>query len=324
MSRVDLHIHSTYSADGQYSPGELIQMARRENLEILSLTDHNSSRGCREMAGLAAQAGMKFISGIELDCRFQGTWLHVLGYGIDPDFPGFLQLEEDIIRQERANADGKIKAFENMGFGIDRAQLSRLSYKGIVWGEMIGEVILADERNARHQALEPYRPGGARSDNPMVNFDWDFCSPGQAAHFRVEFIELDEALSLIRQAGGRPVLAHPGRDVKENPDLLKAIAERGLWGLEAFSSYHTPSQTAFYRYWGTKLGLVLTCGSDLHGKTKPAIRLGSVACGPVENYETGPPVLAGEESVSPFRQLIQAINSLIALTCVSEEGEAAI
>ena len=225
MASIDLHMHSAFSADGQFSPRELIELARREGVELLSLTDHNSARGCPEMASLAAEAGLSFISGIELDCRFQGVWLHVLGYGIDPAFPGFVELEEDIIRQERRNAEGKIKAFENMGFHLDRKKLAAISPNGMVWGEMIAEVLLGDESNQGNPALVRYRPGGDRADNPLVNFDWDYCAPGQAAHFRVEFIDLDQALELIGQAGGRPVLAHPGRDVKENPDFIKAIAE---------------------------------------------------------------------------------------------------
>lgn len=277
MNSIDLHLHSYFSADGQLSPAELVALALNKGVRCLALTDHNSCRGCPEMAVLAAEANLEFISGIELDCRFQGRWLHVLGYGVDPYFKAFLEIETDIINQEKKNAQAKITAFEALGFQLDRETLANLSPNGIIWGEMIAEVLLADPRNQGHPRLEAYRPHGERADSPFVNFDWDFCSPGQAAHFRVEFIDLKEALGLINLAGGRAVLAHPGRDVREEAELLADIAAEGLWGLEAFSSYHQESQTDFYVNQGRKLNLRLTCGSDFHGKFKPAIEIASIA-----------------------------------------------
>lgn len=82
---------------------------------------------------------------------------------------------------------------------------------------------------------------------------------------------------MISQAGGRAVLAHPGRDVREDDAYLIDIAAAGLWGLEAFSSYHNKAQTNYYVNQGRQLKLCLTCGSDFHGKTKPSIQMASVA-----------------------------------------------
>lgn len=278
MGCLDLHLHSQHSLDGQLSPRELVNLALGQGVRLLSLTDHNTCAGVSEMARLASEAGLGFITGIELDCRFKGVWLHVLGYGIDPSFTDFTVLENRITAQERLNAAAKLQAFAALGLQVNEDRISRLSSNGVIWGEMIAEALLADPAHQHNPALAPYRPGGSRGDNPMVNFDWDFCSPGQVAHFPVEYVELAEAVGLIEKAGGRAVLAHPGRDVKENAALLAQIAEHNLWGLEAYSSYHTPKKTRFYVEQGRKLGLVLTCGSDFHGKTKPTIKMGSVTC----------------------------------------------
>ena len=83
----------------------------------------------------------------------------------------------------------------------------------------------------------------------------------------------------MREAGGLPVLAHPGNNIHEDAALLQSIVRCGVAGLEAYSSYHTPAQTAFYLRQAEALGLAVTCGSDFHGKIKPAIRLGSAESG---------------------------------------------
>lgn len=75
-----------------------------------------------------------------------------------------------------------------MGFKLDKDAVRKLSPNGIIWGEMIAEVLFADTRNRAHPLLQPYLPWGDRADNPYVNFDWDFCSPGKAALFELNLL----------------------------------------------------------------------------------------------------------------------------------------
>ena len=165
-----------------------------------------------------------------------------------------------------------------MGIAFDYDEVMKLSKNGSVTGEMIAEVALKDDRNKDNTLMLPFYPGGNRSDNSYVNFYWDICSSGKGAYVPMEFMSLTEAIELILSAGGIPVLAHPGNNVKEDEELLHDIVQAGIVGMEVYSSYHTPEQIQFYSRQATKYDLIKTLGSDFHGKTKPSIKLGGVDC----------------------------------------------
>lgn len=287
---IDLHMHSLYSNDGNFSPEELVEKCHAAGIRIMAIADHNSSKACAAGAAAAEKLGMTCVPAIEIDCthRPSGTNLHVLGYGIDAADPGFLRLEEELAEQERASSRPRLDILEGMGLVIDEEKACGLAHYGYVTGEVICEVALADPRNDGHPLLAPYRPGGARSDNPYVNFYWDVCSPGKPAWVPIEFISLEEAVDLIVRTGGIPVLAHPGNNVKEDDAILDAVLKRGMRGIEVYSTYHSPEQVAYYRRKADEYGLLVTCGSDFHGKTKPSIFLGKMDCGgEEESIEAG-------------------------------------
>ena len=276
--RVDLHIHSNCSGDGEYSPRELMVLCRNAGIEVAALADHNTVRGVGEALEWAGRLGLKLIPAVELDCTFQGVDLHLLGYGIDPANPAFAEVERNVLDQERQASRKRIALVGGQGIAVDAEEVMRLAPEGVAAGELIAELALLDERNADNPLLRPYRPGGPRSDNPYVNFYWDFCAQGKPAYVPIRYPGLDEAVRLVRGSGGVAVLAHPGNNTRENETLLRGIATQGIDGMEVYSSYHSPAQTVFYRELTTELRLRATCGSDFHGKTKPSIALGSVGC----------------------------------------------
>ena len=106
---IDLHMHSLYSDDGEFSPEEIIKIGKREEMEIMALTDHNSVKGVDEMIKYGKEAGIKVISGVEIDCVYKGINLHMLGYGIDYKRKEFLEIEEEIFEKEMAIAKTKIE-----------------------------------------------------------------------------------------------------------------------------------------------------------------------------------------------------------------------
>ena len=87
------------------------------------------------------------------------------------------------------------------------------------------------------------------------------------------------AIKVIKDNGGVTVLAHPGNNVKENKELLEKIISFGVEGIEVYSSYNNKNQINFYYDFALKNNLLMTCGSDFHGKTKPSISIGSVSSG---------------------------------------------
>lgn len=278
MAWLDLHMHSCYSSDGEYTPKELIQFCIQNGVKTASITDHNSISALKEALDWADQKNFHLIPGIELDCTFQNVNLHLLGYWISPDFPPFFELEQNLIHQEQNASEKRIQLAQDAGFALSSSAVFHLAKNGVVTGEIIAEVALSQPENRNHPLLAPYYPGGSRSDNPYVNFYWDFCSQGKSMYVPISFLSLSEAVQLIRKAGGVPVLAHPGNNIKEQIPLLHAVLDQGIDAIEVYSSYHNAVQTAFYHDQAISRNLAITCGSDFHGKIKPSIAIGSVDC----------------------------------------------
>ena len=201
-----------------------------------------------------------------------------VGYGIDYTNPAFNQLGEDILKQELNCSLKKLELTNQLGFDLKKEQLDALSSNGVYTGEMFGEALLKDERYVDHELLKPYRSGGSRSDNPYVNFYWDYYAQGKPCYTEVIFPSLEKTIQLINDHGGVAVLAHPGNNLKGKFDIFNEMVEKGLQGVECFSSYHSLETNDYFYQKAKELDLLYTCGSDFHGKTKPAIHLGENGC----------------------------------------------
>ncbi|KEI77787.1 histidinol phosphatase [Clostridium botulinum A2 117] len=278
MSYIDLHMHSLYSDDGEFKPQTLVDLCLERNIKYFSITDHNCIRAIEEAKEYCTGKDIEMISAIELDCTIDKTNLHVLGYGIDYHNPIFHEIEEFITLQERVASKKRMKLIRELGIYFSDEVITSLSRNGIVNGEMIAEAAMKFDKNHVNPLLIPYYENGSRSDNPYVNFYWDYCAQGKPAYVEIKFMDLQEAIKIIEESGGIPVLAHPGNNVKENMDLLESIISCGIMGIEVYSSYHSKEQVAFYREFALRHKLLLTCGSDFHGKTKPSISIGGTDC----------------------------------------------
>ena len=278
MATIDLHMHSNYSTDGEFSPAQLVDLCLEAGLSHAAIADHNSVRGMTEAWRAAEGTHLTVIPGIELDCDYKGFNLHLLGYGIDHNAPVFSQIEEDTLQQAQDNSELLMRLVRQLGIEFDDAVLGGLAHEGVVTGEILAEAALLYDREGKNPLLDPYRGAGDRSDNPYVNFYWDFCAQGKPAYTPTRFISLLQAIEIVQSYHGVPVLAHPGLNIKDDHELLGEIIAVGVLGIEAYSSYHTPAQAAFYRDTALAQGLLITCGSDFHGKTKKSIRVGGVDC----------------------------------------------
>ena len=271
---IDLHIHTCASSDGDMAPEAIIDNALALGLCAISITDHNTTVGTIKAGKYMkknAIAGLELISGIEIDCQHKGINLHLLGYYIDAHMAPFGQHERymyDIELAAGIEAKAKIERF--FGITLDAEKFT----EELITGEAIAEELLRNPKYNHLTLLDPYREGGSRSDNPYVNFYWDYCSQNKVAYSEMALIDLSGAIGMIESAGGIPVLAHPGINIHEDEELLGQIVRAGIKGIEAISSYHTKEQVMFYREAAKKWGLAVTCGSDFHGKIKPAIKMG--------------------------------------------------
>jgi predicted metal-dependent phosphoesterase TrpH len=277
-------MHSFYSNDGEFEPKTLVDQCLDRKIKYFSIADHNCVKAIHEAKSYCRGKDIEIIPAVELDCTINTVNLHVLGYGIDYQSSIFNEIEENIILQEQTASQKRIKLIRKLGIDFSDEIIAGLSKNGIVTGEMIAEAAIQFDKEHINPLLKPYYEHGSRSDNPYVNFYWDYCAQGKPAYAEVKFISLQEAIKVLEENGGIPVLAHPGNNLKENRALLEAIIDCGIKGIEVYSSYHSEEQILFYKEFALKHKLLLTCGSDFHGKTKPSI---SIGCSNCDNNEEG-------------------------------------
>ena len=281
---IDLHMHSKQSDDGEFSPAGLAAKCREAGVAIMSLTDHNTVSGTDEAAAACRREGIRFIPGIEIDCSFRGVDFHVLGYGMDHRRPAFEAIEKDIAGKFAASSEIMLEKVRALGFDVRRERLDEITadcyWKNRYYPEAFAEALLSDPRYADSALLHPFRPGQSRGDNPYFRMYQDWFAQGKCCFAPMEYPPMEEIIGVIHSAGGLAVLAHPGNNLKGHYELLPEICDMGLDGLEAFSSYHSADETAYFYEEAKRRGLAVSCGSDFHGKVKPRIGLGSIVCGP--------------------------------------------
>lgn len=277
MAAFDLHIHSEYSSDGEFSVAELVGRCLGAQLTLFSLTDHNSVRGVGEAARLACERGIGFVPGIEIDCNYRGTDLHLLGYGIDWRSADFARLEEEVAAKVMASFGETVGKLRRLGFAVDEQAVLAAAAAKLPTMELIAEVMLSDAA-CDTPLLAPYREGGVRGDMPYINFYLDFGAQGRPAFVPVEYMSFRDAVELVRDNGGVPVVAHPGLNLRGRERIVEKLLERGAEGLEVFNNYHDDRQIAYFAPLVRRRGALMTCGSDFHGKTKPLIHIGRFGC----------------------------------------------
>ncbi|MGV9806191.1 PHP domain-containing protein [Micromonospora chersina] len=269
-ARIDLHTHSTAS-DGTLGPAELVRAAAEAGLDVVALTDHDTTAGW-EPAVAALPPGLTLVRGAELSCRWFGVEpaipLHLLAYLFDPTEP---ELAAELARVRRAR--------EERGERIVRllqADGIRVSWSEILAGAAGGTV------GRPHIAQALIRAGLVATTTEAFGPRW----LGERYRLPKEDIDVFRAVALVRAAGGVPVFAHPrasrrGRIVPD--ELIVELAAAGLAGLEADHEDHSPAEREHVRALAAALGLLVTGSSDFHG-THKTVRLGAYTTG-VAAYE---------------------------------------
>lgn len=265
-ARIDLHTHSTAS-DGTLSPAELVVAAADAGLDVVAITDHDTTAGWAAAAH-ALPPGLVLVPGAELSCRWYAVEpaipLHLLAYLFDPDDPD-LVAELSRVRAAREVRGERIVA-RLRADGID-----------VTWDE-IHAAAAGGTVGRPHIAQALIRAGLVTTTTEAFAPRW----LGERYRLPKEDIDVFRAVRLVRQAGGVPVFAHPratkrGRIVPD--ELIVELAEAGLAGLEADHEDHSPRERAHVRALAAELGLVVTGSSDFHG-THKAVRLGAYTTEP--------------------------------------------
>jgi hypothetical protein len=279
MNRVDLHIHSDGSHDGEFSARDIVHMGAELGMKALSITDHNTVKCVKDAVEAGEETGVEVLAGIEIECAFEGLVLHVLGYMIDFESPEYAALEATIVKRERTVGVKRVERLREMGIPIEVEDVAAVAKNGMFTGPIIASALFSKPEARAHPLLARYFNGESR--NPLSDFYWDFVAYGKPAYVPNEYYSLKEIVGIIHHTGGVSVLAHPGAVIGGCPEALEGIAAEGVDGVEVYCSYHSREEAAFYLRRTRELGLIPTLGSDFHGYVKPSIRLGG--CG----YEDG-------------------------------------
>lgn len=283
--RIDLHTHSSVS-DGTETPAELLQTARAAGLDVVALTDHDTTDGWA-VARDARPAGLTVVPGMELSCRWfpddqPPISVHLLAYLFDPDSPA-LSAERARLREERLSRGERIvEALAADGYPVVWAEIVEASAGGVV--------------GRPHLARALVRGGVVESVDAAFATLLHHRSP-----YYVTKADTDvrQGIALVRAAGGVPVFAH-GRATKRGrvvgDDAVAAMAEAGLLGLEVDHPDHSEDERAHMRGLAADLGLIVTGSSDYHGTNKTT---------PIAACTTDPAqfeaLLAAGTGAAPFR-----------------------
>ncbi|MFJ4769182.1 PHP domain-containing protein [Streptomyces uncialis] len=265
--RVDLHTHSTAS-DGTDTPAELMAAAVTAGLDVIALTDHDTTRGHAEaVAALAAlDTGLTLVPGAELSCALDGIGLHMLAYLFDPDEPELLA-QRELVRDDRVpRARSMVTKLRDLGVPVTWEQVARIAGDGSVGRPHIAEALI--ELGVVATVSEAFTP--------------EWIGDGARAYAPKHELNPFDAVRLVKAAGGVTVFAHPGaarrgRIVPES--VIAELAATGLDGIELDHMDHEPATRARLRGLAAELGLLTTGSSDYHG-TRKTVALGDFTTDP--------------------------------------------
>ncbi len=254
MPGYDLHTHSTYS-DGVTTIEENVAAAAALGLEGIGITDHDTTAPFEVARDAAEAAGIEAVPGTEFSAEEEGISVHVLGYWVDPrNAP--LATELDRLRNERTDRARRIvERFGELGIAITFARVRALAGDAPIGRPHIAAAVVES---------------GAAADLREV-FD-RYLADGGPAYVEKHAVTPERAVELLVGAGGVAVLAHPGLygDRSGAKGLPISVVERmvasGLVGIEAHHPDHTDEQRRHYEAVASRLGLLVTAGSDHHGR----------------------------------------------------------
>ncbi|KGM14786.1 metal-dependent phosphoesterase, partial [Actinotalea fermentans ATCC 43279 = JCM 9966 = DSM 3133] len=250
-------------------PADVVAAAARAGLDVVALTDHDTTRGWAEAEAAAVRHGVALVRGAELSCRADHASVHLLAYLHDPDDAALLA-EGERIRRSRVERAREM---------VDRIAADH----PLTWDDVLAQTQPGTTVGRPHIADALVAVGLVTDRGAAFASMLATGSPYYVPYYATALLP---AVRMVRAAGGVPVLAHPGAAARGrviSDDTIRAAAHAGLAGLEVDHRDHTPAQRERLSALAVELGLLVTGASDYHGAGKPN-RLGE--------HTTSPEVLA--------------------------------
>ncbi|MBW2450199.1 MAG: PHP domain-containing protein [Deltaproteobacteria bacterium] len=263
---VDLHIHTTAS-DGTFTPEQVISHAHQLRLKAIAITDHDTVAGSKEALGSGVPPSLGFLTGVEISATpppfYPGSGsFHLLGYSIRLDDPNLNRTLEKLQQARKNRNPAIINRLNELGISITLDEVRKEAGVGQLGRPHIAQLMV--------------KKGVVASINEA--FD-QFLGTGKPAYVDKQRVECFKAIEIIQDAGGVPVLAHPGlldyQTENQLDELIGKLKKAGIQGVEVYYSGHTPDQTRLYAALAQRHDLLMTGGSDFHGAIQPEIEMGS-------------------------------------------------
>jgi 3',5'-nucleoside bisphosphate phosphatase len=259
--RIDLHTHSNRS-DGTESPTDLVRRAHELRIDVLGLTDHDTTEGWQEAADVASRTDLTLVRGIEVSCTFEGYGVHLLAYLPDPEYPPLAEELQRVLDGRTSRLPATLARLRDLGIDIDVHDVRRVAGETAATGRphvadaLVQLGVVADRDEAFNRYLGPQGP----------------------AYVHRYAADLETMIGTVGAAGGVSVIAHPWASRHDHSALdaagLERLRDAGLAGVEVDHEDHDAATREALRALATKLDLVTTGSSDYHGIGKVDHELG--------------------------------------------------
>ena len=262
---IDLHIHSTAS-DGTLSPVEILRLAEKFELGAISITDHDTLKGSKDLLEAAGSSHVRVLTGIEISTIPPALYavagsFHILGYGIRLNDPVLNQTLETLQHARENRNPFIISRLNAMGLDITLEEVIQASGEAQIGRPHIAQLMI--------------KKGFVQSFDEAFDAYLGFDKPAYVDKYR---LDCQKAIEMIIEAGGTPVLAHPFLlripDNSRLESLVATLKEMGLQGIEVYYPEHSSEDVDFYSRLALSHDLAITGGTDFHGAIKPDIHLG--------------------------------------------------
>jgi hypothetical protein len=258
--KIDLHVHSTYS-DGTFDPKDVVDSAIELGLTTIAITDHDNVLGYYSAKKYIEENGkdLNVIPGIEINTFHKKQEVHVLGYFMDLENPTFLAMIEKQQKARRSQAKEISKRLQKIGINVAYEDIKKCTIENSSIGRP-------------HIAKAISQKGGTSSVTEAYS---KYINDSSSVYVQRKTVTPHEAVEIIYDAGGIPVIAHPC-DIENAQELIEELMSYGLRGVEAYHRKHTPAIIEYFCSLAEQYDLVVTGGSDFHS---PSLYTGQVIMG---------------------------------------------
>lgn len=252
---IDLHIH-TVKSDGTFTPIEVLETARKKKLTAFSITDHDSIDAFFDIEDQLTKNDPEYIPGLELSVTNGDSDLHLLAYYFDPRSEQLNNKIEEFRSYRNERGAMIVKKLNDMDVNITIDDVTKIAGKAAIGRPHIADAI--------------YQSGAVESYNQAFN---KHIGNGKPAYVAKKNFTPEEAISMVHDAGGVAVLAHPA--IEDAYQHLEMLVGLGLDGIECFHSYHKQKDVDQFKHFAERWRLVITGGSDFHGREGSYGKIGS-------------------------------------------------